>query len=184
MYKYIVALFLAIVFSSGLILYLQNLHSDSNVIEIQRRMTRMRMIGIALMVIALIGGVAALYYYRYISAQMPSDCQLCQEYVVRHSKLRPYTADEYPRLKKVADACANCSEMCVDTFRLLKIDPTATDTQRKSVLEKCKTRLNYAELAKKELERLASEMRDRRTAMWQGAGGLAGSGVVFPAVPR
>lgn len=183
MYTLVFSIITAFIFIGGIIVYLHGRYNKSQTSETQLRNKRIRWLGISMIIISIIMGIG-IYYLTVQVAQMPGDCQLCHDYSVRHEKLRPYSVNEYSTLKKQAKACTSCSEMCVDMYNLLKKDPTATNAEKYNQLNKCSKRLDYAELAKKELKRLEKQMIDSRTRAWQTAGGAARSSIVFPQIPR
>ncbi len=122
-----------------------------------------------------VGGFAlGIYFYCTggikFKAKMPNDCGTCKLYINRHRGLRPYSVDEYQRLKSHAAACNVCSDMCFDEIELLQRYPPVNQAELKRKKEACADTTKYAILARNNLGHLESKMRGQQAQYWKAAG--------------
>ena len=101
---------------------------------------------------------------------MPGDCEDCNIYVKRHTDLRPYTAGEIKTLTAHANACRQCSDMCVDRLSLAKKASQRgikSEENVERIKQDCVKSTKFAILAKNELERLTKGVRKRYGKFWR-----------------
>jgi hypothetical protein len=155
--------------------------------EQRRKRVMHRRVGYA----AISAAVAMLGYFVYtraivFRAEMPSDCKVCKLYTQRHRGLRPYSAGEYKLLQKHADACNTCSKMCFDEVKILREYHKSDSPALKKVQAGCVETTKSAMLARKELDRLTSNIRGNDSKFWEAATkmGQKPKWDPFPTIPK
>ena len=146
----------------------------------------MRAVGGGMLLTAIAGGIY-LYCKGEIKfkAEMPGSCKTCQQYVQRHRGLRPYSVNEYSQLQQHVSACNTCSNMCFDEIQLLQQhEPNRYDLRNKK--KSCAETTKHALLARQELSRLESKLKDRQVQYLKAvdrSGGSANWRNVLPPPP-
>ena len=128
---------------------------DSNRVE--------RYVGVAVLLLGV--GLGSYFYHNgeiSFSANMPPSCQPCKNYMNRSKRLIPYKPGEYRTLSQQSQNCETCFNMCEDEINLLKkhtpVDHGLINMKKKSCIDIG----TAAVTSKKQLERLAGDMKGKQ----------------------
>lgn len=165
---------------AGLYCILMFPRNDNDLQSLQQRNKNIRVLGWVLL-----GSGCALLIYTYsysFSSNMPSDCDLCQRYVLRSKALHPYRREEYSELARLSKACNDCSKQCSSDVQLLRKHGIKDSRRETHCIEMTKGAMT----SRKELKRLEPDVRRGGVNAWATSVRHGGYPVVdpFPKIPK
>jgi heme/copper-type cytochrome/quinol oxidase subunit 2 len=193
-FRLILWILLIFLFIIGLTLYFY--YSDNkDYSENKRRQYKIiRYVGITLCFISVIMTILLLVFnfscQSSQSAEMPpGSCNMCLLYKRRYDTLNPYKPEELNLLKNHAEACNECSLMCLDKLKLAeKYSPQDVS----KIVKECDKYTGISLKADREYNKLSTKVAqtklNKAVNAWQIANKLSGNKQVyldpFPQVPK